>query len=429
VPRLAWRRGEAVVEGPDAPPLESLDTIPSPFALGLVDTARGFVYLETSRGCPYTCAFCMSALDERVRSFSPARIEQDLLWLMQRRVPKVKLVDRTFNYDAARARRIWSFILAHNQVSHFHFEIGAHLLDEASLELLETVPEGMFQFEIGVQSTLPATLDAIGRKASLEQLEHNVRRLRAKGNIHLHLDLIAGLPGEGYRDFLASVDRVAALAPHHLQIEPVKLLPGSPLRQQAAKFGIRFDPHPPYTVLATADLDFAELERLRGLSRLFDLTFNSGRFAGFLEGLQAACSSLAGGLERLEAFWRERGLFRHPLSQRRVFEGIWSFVQSEYLGERREELRDRLARDYAGSERVVPESAPEFFDTQLDEEETRKVQARVREETERVRGKGIKLQQFAAAFRRLPGVEGRSVLLFLYLTETGKGMTIREIQL
>jgi anaerobic magnesium-protoporphyrin IX monomethyl ester cyclase len=369
----------------------------------------------------------MSALDDQVRSFSPARIEQDLLWLMQQRIPRIKLVDRTFNYDAVRARRIWSFILEHNQGSHFHFEVGAHLLDETSLKLLETVPEGTFQFEIGVQSTLPATLDAIGRNASLERLERSVRRLRAKGNIHLHLDLIAGLPGEGYRDFLASVDRVAALAPHHLQIEPVKLLPGSPLRQQAAKLGIRFDPHPPYTVLATADLDFAELERLRGLSRLFDLTFNSGRFVGFLEGLQAACGTLAGGLERLEAFWRERGLFRHPLSQRGVFEQVWGFVQAEFVGERREELRERLARDYAGNERVVPESAPAFFDMQLDGEETRKVKARVREETEGVRGKGIKLQHFAAVFCRLPGVEGRSVRLFLYLTETGKGMTVREM--
>jgi anaerobic magnesium-protoporphyrin IX monomethyl ester cyclase len=429
VPRLAWRRGNTVVEGPAAPPLENLDAIPSPFALGLVDTARGFVYLETSRGCPYSCAFCMSALDERVRSFSPPRIEQDLLWLMQHQVPKIKLVDRTFNFDAARARRIWSFILEHNQGSHFHFEIGAHLLDEASLELLETVPAGMFQFEIGVQSTLPATLDAIGRKASLERLEQSVRRLRTKENIHLHLDLIAGLPGEGYRDFLASVDRVAALAPHHLQIEPVKLLPGSPLRQQAARLGIRFDPNPPYTVLATADLGFAELERLRGLSRLFDLTYNSGRFTGFLDGLQAACGSLAGGLERLEIFWRERNLFRHPLSQRGVFENVWGFVQSEFAGDAREELRERLARDYAGSERVAPEGAPEFFDMQLDAEETLKVQARVREETERVRGKGIKLQHFAAAFRRLPGAGGRRVLLFLYLTETGRGMSVREIRI
>lgn len=429
VPRLAWRRGEETVEEPQAPPLASLDDIPSPFALGLVDTSRGFVYLETSRGCPYSCAFCMSALDEQVRSFSLPRIEQDLLWLLQRRVPKIKLVDRTFNYDAGRAKRIWSFILEHNQGSHFHFEIGAHLLDEESLKLLETVPEGMFQFEIGVQSTLPATLDAIGRNASLEKLEENVRRLRIKGNIHLHLDLIAGLPGEDYQHFLASVDRVAALAPHHLQIEPVKLLPGSPLRLQAARHGIRFDPHPPYTVLATADLDFAEIEKLRGLSRLFDLTFNSGRFAGFLEGLQTACGSLAGGLERLERFWRQRQLFRHPLSQRGVFENIWSFVQAEFTGETREELGERLARDYAGSERVVPDKAPDFFDTNLTMEEQQAVQRRVREETEALRGRGIKLQHFAAIFHHLPEMEGRQVLLFLYLTETGKGLTVRKIRL
>lgn len=427
VPRLAWRQEEHITEGPPAPPLSSLDDLPSPFALGLVDTSRGFVYLETSRGCPYTCAFCMSALDEQVRSFSLARIEQDLLWLMQRRVPKIKLVDRTFNYDAARARRIWSFILEHNRGSHFHFEIGAHLLDEESLTLLETVPAAMFQFEIGVQSTLPAALDAIGRQASLEKLETNVRRLRTRGNIHLHLDLIAGLPGENYRDFLASIDRVAALAPHHLQIEPVKLLPGSPLRLRADKIGIRFDPHPPYTVLSTADLVYAEIEKLRGLSRLFDLTFNSGRFAGFLFSLQAACGTLAGGLERLENFWRSRQLFRHPLSQRGVFENVWGFIRTEFAGELREQLRERLARDYAGSERVVPDNAPDFFDVDLTEEERQALQRRVREETESLHGRGIKLQHFAAVFHHLPEGQERRVLLFLYLTETGKGMQVREI--
>jgi anaerobic magnesium-protoporphyrin IX monomethyl ester cyclase len=182
-------------------------------------------------------------------------------------------------------------------------------------------------------------------------------------------------------------------------------------------------------VLATADLDFSELERLRGLSRLFDLTFNSGRFVGFLDGLQAACGSLADGLERLESFWRERNLFRHPLSQRGVYEAVWAFIRTAFAGTQREVLRERLARDYAGSERVVPDNAPDFFDTQLDEGVTRMVQVRVREATEQVRGKGIKLQHFAAAFHYLPGMEGRRVLLFLYLTETGKGMTIREIQL
>jgi anaerobic magnesium-protoporphyrin IX monomethyl ester cyclase len=429
VPRLALRRGEGIVEGPNVPPLADLDALPSPFALGLADLSRGFVYLETSRGCPYTCAFCMSALDERVRSFSMARIREDLRRLMEARVPKVKLVDRTFNYDAARARQIWSFILKHNRETHFHFEIGAHLLDEESLSLLETVPPGMFQFEIGVQSTLPATLDAIGRRASLEKLEENVRRLRAMGNIHLHLDLIAGLPGEGYRDFLASVDRVASLSPHHLQIEPVKLLPGSPLRRDSRRLDLRFDPHPPYTVLSTPDLSFAEIGRLRGISRLFDLTYNSGRFNGFLGGLQTACGSLSAALERLEDFWRGRSLFRHPLSRRAIFEECWNFARSAFDGEMRETLREMLARDFALCERVAPGNAPDFFDLALTEEEMETVREQVRRETEAVKGQGTKIQHFAAAFERLAGVSGREVRLFLYQTRSGDGMRVKEVRL
>lgn len=429
VPRLAWRSGEEVVEGPGGPPLAELDAIPSPFALGLVDTSRGLVYLETSRGCPYRCAFCMSSLDETVRSFSMERIESDLRRLMEARVPKVKLVDRTFNYDAGRAREIFSFILAHNRGSHFHFEIGAHLLDAATLELLATVPADTFQFEIGVQSTLPTTLDAVGRKASLERLEENVLRLRQIGNIRLHLDLIAGLPGEGYRDFLASIDRVAALNPHHLQVEPVKLLPGSPLRDDAARLGIRLDPHPPYTVLSTPTLSFAEIERLRGISRLLDLTFNSGRFSAFLDGLKEPCGSLSAGLERLEAFWRNEDLFRHPLSQRAVFEQVWNFVQNAFDGETRETLRELLGRDFARSERVAPGNAPPFFDTRLSEDEAQAVRQRVQQESEAVKGKGVKVQHFAAVFERLPGLAGRTAVLFLYLTRTGEGMRVEELKL
>ncbi|WP_298036003.1 B12-binding domain-containing radical SAM protein [uncultured Desulfuromonas sp.] len=429
VPRLAWRRGEEVVEGPDGPPLEDLDALPSPFASDLADLSRGYVYYESSRGCPYRCAFCMSSLDDNVRSFSRERIESDLGRLMERKVPQVKLVDRTFNYDADRAREIFAFILKHNDATRFHFEIGAHLLDGATLDLLKTVPKGMFQFEIGVQSTLPETLDAIGRRASLERLEQNVRRLREAGNIHLHLDLIIGLPGEGYEGFLSSIDRVAALHPHHLQVEPVKLLPGSPLRLDAGKLGIRFDPNPPYAVLGTPELSFEDLERLRGLSRLLDLTYNSGCFPKFLGELGKVCGSLAAGLEKLEFFWRVEGLFRLPLSRRGVFEKIWKFVKNGFRDEARESLREHLGRDFALSERVVPGKAPEFLDTELTEEEKRLVRERVREETDRIKGRGIKLQHFAAAFARLPDLPGRHVRLFLYLTRSGSGLEVRDIPL
>ncbi|MCK5913330.1 MAG: DUF4080 domain-containing protein, partial [Desulfuromusa sp.] len=287
---LAWQRGEEPVPIPGLKLPEqhisnrlsllgSLDEIPSPFAAGSVDLNRGLVYYESSRGCPYTCSFCMSALDERVRSFSAERIEADLKILMENRVAKIKFVDRTFNYNNQRSRDIFNFILQQNHSSHFHFEIGAHLLDEETLELLKTVPEGMFQFEIGVQSTLPETLQRVGRSASLERLAENVRYLQEKTNIHLHLDLIAGLPGENYQQFLKSIDWTCALGADHLQIEPVKLLPGAPLRSQVEKWGITYDPNPPYTILSSNDLDFTDLERLRGIGVLLDLFVNSGKFS------------------------------------------------------------------------------------------------------------------------------------------------------
>ncbi|MBW2688835.1 MAG: B12-binding domain-containing radical SAM protein, partial [Deltaproteobacteria bacterium] len=258
IPRIVLRKGTELISGPDSPPLTDLNQIPSPFQAGLMDLERGFVYYETSRGCPFHCSFCLSARDNHMRSYSMERIYSDLLFLMQNKVPKIKLVDRTFNYDAERTRDIFSFILEHNLSTHFHFEIAGHLLDEQTLELLESVPVDTFQFEIGVQTTLERTLAAIDRRVNLTKLEKNIRHLRKNDRIHLHLDLVAGLPGDRYDSFLASIDQVVSLAPHHLQIEPVKLLPGSPLRDQAVDLQIRHDPNPPYTVLASKEMSFAE---------------------------------------------------------------------------------------------------------------------------------------------------------------------------
>jgi anaerobic magnesium-protoporphyrin IX monomethyl ester cyclase len=429
IPRLTWREGDRIHENPDGPLLADLDDIPSPFALDLVDLDRGFVYAETSRGCPYRCAFCMSALDRQVRSYSLPRIEGDLKLLMDRRVSQIKLVDRTFNYDPQRARHIFAFILRHNQGSRFHFEIGGHLLDEETLALLEQVPPGLFQFEIGVQSTLPETLRAIDRPAALELLETNVRRLRRQGNIHLHLDLIAGLPGEGLREFLQSVDRVAALHPHHLQLEPVKLLPGAPLRLNAAQLGLRFDPHPPYAVLATPHLDFHDLERLQGISRLLDLTSNAGRCTGFLSSLAVACGALSAGLAQLESWWRAQGLFRRLLSQRELFEQIWNFTAATFSGQPRELLREQLGRDLAGIERIPPEQVPSFLDTRLTGDEQQRVREKVRHITAAVKGRGIKVQHMAAAFSHLPESSGHRVILFVYLTRPGRALQVRQFPL
>ena len=408
--------------------LDNLDLLPSPFAAGLVDLSRGLVYYESSRGCPYCCSFCMSALDDRVRSFSMERIFADLKLLIDADVPQIKFVDRTFNYNNQRSREIFAFILQHNRSSHYHFEIGAHLLDEQTLALLETVPPGMFQFEIGVQSTLPDTLQRIGRQASLERLAENVHRLRLTANIHLHLDLIAGLPGESYREFLASLDWTAALGGHHLQAEPVKLLPGAPLRKQADELGLVFDPLPPYSILRSADVSYQELERLRGISRLLDLLVNSERFRFLLPLLIEAAGGLAAMLEDIDNYWREHDLYQTPKSQRQIYSHLYNYLQQRFDGESFACCREALARDYAHHERVVAGSEPPFFDADLTEAEKTLVRQRVKQEISGLERAG-KVQYFAARFTCLAECTESALLIFLYLTKTGRGQQVKEVVL
>lgn len=406
--------------------LDSLDEIPSPFAAGLCDLKRGLVYYESSRGCPYNCSFCMSSLDEKVRSFSMERIKSDLRLLIDQGVPLIKFVDRTFNYDNRRARDIFSFLLANNRTSRFHFEIGAHLLDGETLALLEQVPDDMFQFEIGVQSTLPETLGHVGRTASLDRLAANVRQLVEKTGIHLHLDLIAGLPGEDYQHFLHSIDRVYALGGDHLQIEPVKLLPGAPLRRDAGRWGIRFDPRPPYTILSSEQMSFDDLERLRGIGRLFDLVINSGRFGFLVERLVKVSGRLSAVLEDLDGYWRAQRLYRQSRSLRDLYSVFDDYLRQRYAGERLERLREGLARDYAHHERVGSGAVPDFFDVRLSEEEKSAVRQRVKTEVAQLKRSG-KVQYFASAFHTLASGRSRQILIFLYVARTGAGLQVREL--
>ncbi len=424
IARLAIRTAEDVLEGPDGPVIDSLNRIPSPYQMGLVDLGRGIVYYETSRGCPFRCGFCLSARDNHMRSYSMERIYSDLSLLMEHQVAKVKLVDRTFNYDAERAREIFTYILEQNRSTHFHFEIAAHLLDDATIELLDRTPPGMFQFEIGVQSYLEETLAIVERQVNLQKMEVNIRRLRSQHRVYLHLDLIAGLPGEDYPAFLSSIDRVSAMTPDHLQIEPVKLLPGSPLREQAEAYGLRFDPNPPYTVLSTRDLDHKAILKLKGISRIIDLTYNTGCFPLFIRQLSSVYQSFAVAMEELAKYWQKHQWFRFPCSRSAVFERCHQFIKDEAPQSKRVELIDCLAFDYARAERVVPSRIPDFFDTDLNMVEREWVQEQVQHKTDLLRGQGVRLQYFAAAFTNLPDSEERSAWLFLYLTRTGQGMSV-----
>lgn len=425
IPRVTQRDNDTLLHGEDSPTLTDLDSIPSPYKNGRMDCNRGFVYYETSRGCPYRCSFCMSALDDSVRSFSMERIESDLLWLLENETAKIKLVDRTFNYDPKRALRLFKFILKHNRCSHIHFEIGAHLLDDETLDFLKQVPEDMFQFEIGVQSVLPETLKRIQRNAPLEQLEKNVRFLLQHTKIHLHLDLIAGLPGETFTQMLNGIDHVMDLNPQHLQIETVKLLPGAPLRLQAHELGLHFDPNPPYRTVCTPDMDFNDLERVRGISRLLDITWNSNRGKRFIAQLKQHYGSMAHGLAALESFWHNEGLLRFPLSQKEIYEQLGRFIQVAIPEELRKGVTEILCRDFALSERIIPSKAPSFFNLDLSDVEQLWVKRNVSRQRETLKGQGVKLQFFATWFH-CGEIEQRRVHLFLYLTGTAKKMQIVE---
>jgi anaerobic magnesium-protoporphyrin IX monomethyl ester cyclase len=284
---LTFRCGDEIVTTPERGPVADLGRLPSPFRRGLVDCGKQLVYVETSRGCPFSCAFCVSSVEQGVRSFPLERIESDLGILMDAGVQTIKLVDRTFNYDASRANRIWQFIIARNRSSRFHFEIAADLLTDDNIRLLRGVAPGIFRFEIGVQSTSMTTLESVGRSSNLERLFANVGRLKEETGIVLHLDLVAGLPREDFAGFRASLQRLLAATPHHIQVEPLKVLKGTAMRRIGREQRYAWSPAPPYRILRTPWLSFAEICRIESVSRGLEALYNSGRFAATMEAFAA----------------------------------------------------------------------------------------------------------------------------------------------
>ena len=234
-------------------------------------------YYESSRGCPFSCAYCMSSLDKRVRFMPLERVKKDLQFFLDSKVKLVKFVDRTYNLDEKRYLEIWKYILDnHNGCTKFHFEIEAEFLSENAIDFLQNVPENVFQFEIGVQSVNPKTLSAVSRSPETEKLFHNVKRLPK--TIPCHLDLIAGLPFENLESFGKSFDSVMNLAPDEMQLGFLKVLYGTQMKEFAEKNGFKFLKTAPYEVLSTPFLSFEEICFLKDLEVLLDVFYNSGNF-------------------------------------------------------------------------------------------------------------------------------------------------------
>ncbi|NSW92193.1 MAG: B12-binding domain-containing radical SAM protein [Firmicutes bacterium] len=279
--------------------VDNLDSIPSPYTDEMFSAlGNRIVYYEASRGCPFSCSYCISSTFEGVRYFSLDRVKRDICRFINAGVKQVKFVDRTFNANKKRAKEIIGFIIENsknnskdnNKVSGkvkssntcFHFEAAGDLFDDEMLDILAGAEEGLIQFEIGVQSVNEETLKEINRKTDIEKVFKNVNRLKSFGNIHLHLDLIAGLPFEDYSLMQKSFNKVYEQKPHQLQLGFLKMLKGSKIRYQAEKHGYSFRDYPPYEVLYNKYVNFDEMTEFKGIEEIFERYYNSGRFINSL---------------------------------------------------------------------------------------------------------------------------------------------------
>lgn len=291
IPGITFRKKDGTVcENEWREPVD-MDELPFVYE-DMKEFANKIIYYETSRGCPFSCSYCLSSIDKRLRFRKFSLVKEELRFFLTNNVPQVKFVDRTFNCRHSHATKIWKFLLENdNGVTNFHFEISADLLNEEELALMERMRPGLIQLEIGVQSTNRETVREIKRTMDFEKLSQNVARIRKMQNIHQHLDLIAGLPFEGIERFSQSFDDVYRLKPDQLQLGFLKVLKGSRMEERKRNYGLLHKDDPPYEVLCTNWLSFEEISELKGVEEMVETYYNSRQFEHALGELEKEYAS------------------------------------------------------------------------------------------------------------------------------------------
>ena len=286
------------------------------------------IYYESSRGCPFSCSYCLSSIDKKLRFRDTETVKKELQFFIDNKVPQVKFVDRTFNCKHDHAMAIWKYINEHdNGVTNFHFEISADLLREEELQEMSTMRPGLIQLEIGVQSTNPDTIKAIHRTMDFEKLKGIVDRIHSFGNIHQHLDLIAGLPYEDYDSFRHSFNDVYALKPQQLQLGFLKVLKGSHMMEMCREYGIVYKTQEPYEVLSTKWLDYDHVLKLKTVENMVEVYYNSGQFQNTLEYLENFFPDAFSIYERLGSFYMEKGYGDVSHTRMRRYEILLEFLE------------------------------------------------------------------------------------------------------
>ena len=325
---ITWRDGEGEIKVQPGRPLLDMNRLPFLYD-ELDDFEHRIIYYESSRGCPFSCSYCLSSIDKSVRFRDAQTVVKELQFFLDRKVPQVKFVDRTFNCRHSHALTIWNYIREHdNGITNFHFEIAADLLNEEELALLNTMRPGLVQLEIGVQSTNQRTIEAIDRVMDFSHLCSVVKRVQSGHNIHQHLDLIAGLPWENFDSFRQSFNDVYHLYPDQLQLGFLKVLKGSKMQEKAEEYGIVYHSDPVYEVFYTNWISYQEILELKQIEDMVEVYYNSGQFPNTIRHLEKEFCDPFTMYQQLAAFYGQQGWWGQSHSRMQRFEMLREFIHS-----------------------------------------------------------------------------------------------------
>ncbi|MGN0350423.1 MAG: B12-binding domain-containing radical SAM protein [Roseburia sp.] len=338
---LAIRGAQGVVVNTGVRPILDMGRIPFCYDK-MGDFKNRIIYYESSRGCPFSCSYCLSSVEKHLRFRPLEMVKEELQFFIDKEVPQVKFVDRTFNCNHEHAMEIWHYIKEHdNGITNFHFEVSADLLREEELALIHDMRPGLIQLEIGVQSTNEMTITEIHRTMELERLKETVQQIQSGGNIHEHLDLIAGLPFEDYDTFSKSFNDIYAWKPNQLQLGFLKVLKGSYLFEHASEYGIVYHAKPPYEVMRTKWLSFEDVMRIKQVEEMLEVYYNSGQFEITIKILELFFDNAFLMFQKMGAFYEKKGYFHMSHSRIRRCEILLEFMK-ETLAEEEWEAAEKL---------------------------------------------------------------------------------------
>ena len=374
---IVYRKEENCIQN-EVRPVMDLSKVPFVYD-HIEDFQNKIIYYESSRGCPFSCSYCLSSIDKCLRFRNLELVKKELQFFIDHEVPQVKFVDRTFNCKHSHSMAIWTYLKEHDRgKTNFHFEVAADLLNEEEMELIASMRPGLIQLEIGIQSTNPETITEIRRKMNFEEVKRIVKRVQEKGNVHQHLDLIAGLPYEDYERFAQSFRDVYALHPEQLQLGFLKVLKGSYMHEKTEDYQLLYQDRPPFEVLSTKWLSYDDVIRLKGVEEMVEVYYNSGQFVNTLRLLEEEFTDTFALYESLSRYYEENGL--HMINHSRItrYEVLFAFIKA-CVEKNVENYRQMLILDlylrenvkkrpeFAGEVSVDKQKASAFYEKEAEE--------------------------------------------------------------